>query len=70
MFCFWNIVVVDQNNKCHVVMGTMTMFPNNAAVYWILSSMVSLCPEAADIVKITMSDLGTSVLLHMWYFFQ
>ena len=51
-------------------MGTMTMFPNNAAVYWILSSMVSLCPEAADIVKITMSDLGTSVLLHMWYFFQ
>ena len=56
---------MDQNKKCLVVMGSMEMSPRNAAVYWILSSIVSLCPEAADIVKSAMSDLGTSVILHM-----
>ena len=39
-------------------MGAMTMTASNEAVKWILSSMVSMCPEAETTVKGTMSDLG------------
>ncbi|KAL7492794.1 hypothetical protein ACHAWT_001821 [Skeletonema menzelii] len=60
-FCFWNVVVVDHNGKVQTVMGAMTMSPTNAAVYWVLSSMVEMTPEAADIVQCLMSDLGVGV---------
>ena len=39
-------------------MGAMTMSPTNEAVHWVLSSMVEMTPEAADIVQCLMSDLG------------
>jgi len=40
------------------VMGAMAMDAINYAVEWMLGSMVSIYPQAKDIVKKTMSDLG------------
>jgi len=57
-FCFWNVVVIDHNGKVQTVLGAMTMSPTNEAVYWVLSSMVQMTPEAADVVQCLMSDLG------------
>jgi len=57
-FCFWNVVIIDHDGKVQTVMGAMTMTASNEAVKWILSSMVSMCPEAETTVKGTMSDLG------------
>lgn len=62
-FCFWNVVVVDHNGKIQTVMGAMTMSPTNEAVYWVLSSMVQMTPESADIVQCLMSDLGEKTFL-------
>ena len=58
--CFWNIVIVDHNGKTQTIMGCMTMDPSNAAVYWVLSSLVSMCPELKEMVETTMSDLAVS----------
>ena len=68
-FCFWNIVVVDGDGKVHTVMGAMTMSASIEAVRWMLWSMVDMCPEAVDIVKGTMSDLGESSypILTRWH---
>lgn len=62
-FCFWNVVVIDHNGKVQTVMGAMTMSPTNEAVYWVLSSMVQMTPEAADTVQCLMSDLGKKTFL-------
>ena len=61
-FCFWNVVVVDQDGRVHTVLGAMTMHASNAAVHWVLSSMVDMCPEAVDIVRGVLSDLGKFVI--------
>ena len=34
------------------------MHASNAAVQWVLSSMVDMCPEAVDVVQGVLSDLG------------
>ncbi|KAL7532284.1 hypothetical protein ACHAXR_004536, partial [Thalassiosira sp. AJA248-18] len=57
-FCFWNFVIVDQDGKVEMTMGGMTMSPSNDAVRWLCSSLVSMCPEAADVVEAIMSDMG------------
>ncbi|KAL7523383.1 hypothetical protein ACHAXR_000152 [Thalassiosira sp. AJA248-18] len=57
-FCFWNFVIVDQDGRVGTTMGGMTMSPSNDAVRWLCSSLVSMCPEAADIVEAIMSDMG------------
>ena len=57
-FCFWNICIVDQDRKIQVVMGAMTMHPTNDSIQWIFFSLVSMTPEAVEIVKGLMSDLG------------
>ena len=50
-------------------MGAMTMSASIEAVRWMLWSMVDMCPEAVDIVKGTMSDLGESSypILTRWH---
>jgi hypothetical protein len=63
-FCFWNVCIVDQDRKIQVVMGAMTMNPTNDSIQWIFASMVSMTPEAAEIVKGIMSDLGKVVILY------
>ena len=63
-FCFWNVVVVDQDGKVHTVLGAMTMHASNAAVHWVLSSMVDMCPEAVEIVQGVLSDLGELYHFH------
>lgn len=66
-FCFWNVVLIDQDGKVQVAMSGMTMSPSNEAVYWLLSSMVSMTPEAADVVRSMISDLGMyCVLCHAY----
>ena len=57
-FCFWNLCCIDQDRKVQSVMGAMTMNPTNESVEWVLSSLVSMTPEAALIVKGMMADLG------------
>ncbi len=61
-FCFWNVVVVDQDRKLQVAMGAMTMSASNEAVYWILSSLASMTLEAKDVVQGMISDLGESTV--------
>ena len=57
-FCFWNVMVSDHEGKSQTVMGAMTMCASNEAVSWVLQSLVTMSPFAAEIVKATMSDLG------------
>ena len=61
-FCFWNICVIDQDRKVQVVMGGMTMSASNEAVQWLFASLVSMTPEAANIVEGLMSDLGKGMM--------
>ena len=60
-FCFWNIMILNQDRKAFCVMGAMTMDASNDAVEWILGSMVSMCPQASEVVQKTMSDLALGV---------
>ena len=55
-FCFWNVIVIDQDGKSQVVLGAMTMSPSNDAVYWLLLCMVSM-------VNGLLSDLGKQILI-------
>ena len=57
-FCFWNIMIINQYCKSHSVMGDMTMVPSDAAAYWVLRPLMSMCPPTIDIITKTMSDLG------------
>ena len=66
-FCFCNVVVVDQDGHTEVAIGSMTMTTRNTAVFCILSSMVSMNPEAVDIVKGLLSNLGKG---YTSYFFS
>ena len=50
-FCFWNIMILNQDRKAFCVMGAMTMDASNDAVECILGSMVSMCPPAEKIVQ-------------------
>ena len=61
-FCFWNVVVINEEGKVYTVMGAMTMGASNEAVEWLLKMMVEMCPEVADICIGTMSDLGKSTM--------
>ncbi|KAL7525656.1 hypothetical protein ACHAXR_001102 [Thalassiosira sp. AJA248-18] len=36
----------------------MTMSPSNNTVRWLCSSLVSMCPEALDVVEAIMPDMG------------
>ena len=60
-FCFWNVVVVDQDFRPQVAMGAMTMHASNEAVSWVLSSMISMAPDVEHLIKGIMSDLGESL---------
>ena len=60
-FCFWNIMILNQDRKAFCVMGAMTMDASYFAVEWMLGSMVSMCPQAKNVVTKTMSDLGLGV---------
>ena len=60
-FCFWNVVVVDQDFKQQVAMGAMTMHVSNETVSWILSSMISMASDMEHLIKGMMSDLGESL---------
>ena len=40
------------------------MNPTNDSIQWIFASIVSMTPEAAEIVKGIMSDLGKVVILY------
>ena len=62
-FCFWNVVVINEEGKVYTVMGAMTMGASNEAVEWLLKMMVEMCPEVADICIGTMSDLGKSTMV-------
>jgi len=67
-FCFWNVMVSDHEGKSQTVMGAMTMCASNEAVSWVLQSLVSMSPFAAEVVKATMSDLGkytTPLFMHL-----
>ena len=44
-FCFWNVVVIDEEGRVQTTMGAMTMGASDEAVEWILKSMVGMCPE-------------------------
>ena len=61
VFCFWNIVILKQDRKAFCVMGAMTMDASNYTVEWMIGSMVSMCPQAKNIVKKTMADLELGV---------
>jgi len=60
-FCFWNVIVVDQDFRAQVAMGAMTMHASNEAVSWVLSSMISMAPDVEHVIKGLMSDLGESL---------
>lgn len=60
-FCFWNVVVVDQDGKIGTGMGAMTMSNSDEAVKWIVQSLVSMCPEAAHVVEAMLSDFGETL---------
>jgi len=62
-FCFWNVVVINEEGRVYTVMGAMTMGASNEAVEWLLKMMVEMCPEVADICIGTMSDLGKSTMV-------
>ena len=61
-FCFWNIMILNQDRKAFCVMGAMTMDASYFAVEWMLGSMVSMCPQAKDIVTKPCRILGLVLL--------
>ena len=56
-FCFWNIMILNKERKSHSVMGDMAMDPSNAAAYWFLIHLISMCLPTIYIITKTMSDL-------------
>ena len=60
-FCFWNVVVIDEEGRVQTTMGAMTMGASDEAVEWILKSMVEMCPEVKEKCLGTMSDLGKCI---------
>ena len=55
--CFWNIMILNQDRKSHLVMGAMTMDPSYAAVYWVIIYLVYMFPPEIYIITKTMSKL-------------
>ena len=51
-------MILNQDRKSHSVMGAMTMDPSDAAAYWVLCSLVSMCPPTIYIITKTISNLG------------
>ena len=66
-FCFCNVVVVDQYGHTEVAMGAMMMTKSEASVFCILSSIVSMNPEAVDIVKALLSDIGKVYTSYLFF---
>ena len=55
---FLNVVVVNPNFNTQTLMGGMTMNPSDAAAFWNLSSLVTMCLEEKKIAEAAMLDLG------------
>ena len=55
--------MINQDRKVQVVMGGMTMSVSNEAVQWLFASLVSITPEAVNIVESLMSDLGKVIVM-------
>ena len=67
-FCFWNIMILNQDRKSQTIMGAMTMCASQPAAYWVLTSMVAMAPHARNIIEATMSDLGELNVFHLQYY--
>ena len=57
-FCFWNVVIVNEDGRVQTVMGAMAMGAINEAVEWSLKMTVEMCPEVVATCLGAMSDFG------------
>ena len=56
-------MILNQDRKSHSVMVAMTMDPSNAAAYWVLRFLLSMCPPFIYIINKTMFDLALGMTL-------
>ncbi len=59
-FCFWHVVVCTNTRSGQVGAGSMTMCASDAAVHWVLTSVISMAPFAKEVIEKTITDLGES----------